>query len=182
MMQDCKRRRKETKHKVHFEPDVDLKELLELLKDEHVFETHVKHFLRPVISTKWKAGEQNKQIQSVVEVVSIRDETFVLLALEDDWERWIDINNKCENKQLSQMFCHGAPLSTARNKRRVKTKARHQKGWNDMSIKRLNVPCKLLKKTEKMNGQLTEKLINPWAQMQHQDNNKNRNEERLWSN
>ena len=79
------------------EPEHSLDELLEFQENEEAFTMFVKTFLKPVHSTKWKAKRHKQGTKRLSDIVTVSDEAFVFLALENNWERWIDINDKAKN-------------------------------------------------------------------------------------
>ena len=81
------------------DPPLDLKDLCELRENPEVFETFANHFLQPTFSKKWnnKLKHSTKKIQFIGDILTVTDKAFVLLVLENNWERWIDINNQSNN-------------------------------------------------------------------------------------
>ena len=78
-----------------------MEELLALRQNKEAFTTFVKHFLKPAFSTKWKAKRYEEKTKRIADIVTLSDEAFVLLALENNWERWVDMNNKAKNNYTS---------------------------------------------------------------------------------
>ena len=70
-----------------YKPEHSLDELLEFRENKEAFTMFVKTFLKPVHSTKWKAKRHKQGTKRLSDVVTIRDKAFVLLALENNWER-----------------------------------------------------------------------------------------------
>ena len=110
----------------------------------------VKNFLKPVHSTKWKAKRHEEETKRLSDIVTVSDEAFVFLALENNWERWIDINNKAKNActastqgKSTTIDSNVMPKCTHINKKRT-TVASNQKvpanwrGLNNESTLRFN--------------------------------------------
>ena len=105
-----------------------MEELLELRQNKKAFTMFVKTFLKPAYSTKWKAKRSQQNIKSLSEIVTVSDEAFVLMALENNWERWIDINNKSQNActastrgDSKEIDSHAMPKCTCVNKKEPTT-------------------------------------------------------------
>ena len=144
------------------DPPLDLKDLCELRENPEVFETFANHFLQPTFSKKWnnKLKHSTKKIQFIGDILTVTDKAFVLLVLENNWERWIDINNQSNNH--FQMSKQGRSKPT---QSKTKTKCTHLnvketgtkidniekenaevwKGWNNAGISRHNDLCLLVK-------------------------------------
>ena len=71
-----------------------LDESLELWENKEAFTMFVETCLKPVHSTKWKAKQGTERLS---DIVTLSNKAFVLLALENNWERWIAINDKAKN-------------------------------------------------------------------------------------
>ena len=147
---------------VKCDPPLDSKDLCELRENPRAFETFANHFLQPTFSKKWnnKLKHSTKKIQVIGDILTVTDEAFVLLVLENNWERWIDINNQSKNH--FQMSKRGRSKPT-----QSKTKTKHThlniketgaktddienenaevwKGWNNAGISRYNDLCLLVK-------------------------------------
>ena len=70
------------------DPPLDFEDLCELQENQKAFETLVNHFLQPTFSKKWNDKLKNsaKKIQVVGDILTVTDEAFVLLVLENNWE------------------------------------------------------------------------------------------------
>ena len=142
---------------VTYEPKYSLEDLLELRQNKDAFTMFVNHFLKPAYSTKWKAKRYEPKTKKVADIVTASDEAFVLLTLENNWERWIDINNKTGNAYTTSM--RGLPSTldsdvmpkyTHINKKRTDvargdTAPQVWRGWNHEGILRFNDLCKEVK-------------------------------------
>ena len=99
-------------------------------------------------------------IQVLGDILTITDEAFVLLVLENNWERWIDINNQSNNHfQMSKRGRSKPILSTIMPKYthlNVKEAGVRKddsdeedtavwKGWNEAGIRRYNELCLIVK-------------------------------------
>ena len=144
------------------DPPLDLKDLCELQENPRAFETFANHFLQPTFSKKWnnKLKHSTKKIQFIGDILTVTDKAFVLLVLENNWERWIDINNQSNNH--FQMSKQGRSKPT---QSKTKTKCTHLnvketgtkidniekenaevwKGWNNAGISCHNDLCLLVK-------------------------------------
>ena len=144
------------------DPPLDLKDLCELRENPRAFETFANHFLQPTFSKKWnnKLKHSTKKIQVIGDILTVTDKAFVLLVLENNWERWIDINNQSNNH--FQMSKRGRSKPT---QSKMKTKCTHLnvketgtkidniekenaevwKGWNNAGISCHNNLCLLVK-------------------------------------
>ena len=144
------------------DPPLDLKDLCELWENPRAFKTFANHFLQPTFSKKWnnKLKHSAKKIQFIGDILTVTDKAFVLLVLENNWERWIDINNQSNNH--FQMSKQGRSKPT---QSKMKTKCTHLnvketgtkidniekenaevwKGWNNAGISCHNDLCLLVK-------------------------------------
>ena len=147
---------------IKYSPPVELKDLCDLRGDVAAFETLTNHFLQPTYSKKWneKVKYSTKTIQVLGDILTITDEAFVLLVLENNWERWIDINNQSNNHfQMSKRGRSKPILSTIMPKYthlNVKEAGVRKddsdeedtavwKGWNEAGIRRYNELCLIVK-------------------------------------
>ena len=147
-------------------PAYALRDMLELRKNKVAYTMFVKTFLKPVYSLKWKAKQYQEDNQGVADMVTVSDEAFVLLALENNYERWLDINNKSKNcystlKQGRSTFIDSdvMPKYTWINKKRTDIAGNEEpkanwRGWNDEGIMRFNELCKLIKEDRKKNAKV----------------------------
>lgn len=152
-------------------PAYTLKEFLEMRRNQDVYTMFVKTFLKPVYSLKWKAKRCQKDNQGVADMVTISDEAFVLLALENNYERWLDINNKSKNsystlKQGRSAFIDSdvMPKYTWINKKRTDAASNEEttpnwRGWNNEGIMRFNELCKLIKEDRKKNAKVDKEIF-----------------------
>ena len=137
-----------------YKPEHSLDELLEIRENEEAFTMFVKNFLKPVYSTKWKAKRHKQETKRLSDIVTVSDKAFVFLALENNWERWIDINNKAKNaytastrgKSTTIIDSNVMPKYTYINKKRTDVDPKeiapaNWKGWNNEGILRFNDLC-----------------------------------------
>ena len=95
-------------------------------------------------------------MKSVADAITISDEAFVLLALENNWDRWVDINNKCQNKFTPSKRGRNDPIESdilpkhtfvnSNKAKKSEDKNQSWKGWNNAGIKQFDFLCKLVKK------------------------------------
>ena len=140
-----------------YKPEHSLDELLELRDNKKVFTMFVKNFLKPVHSTKWKTKRHKQETKRLSDIVTVSDEAFVFLALENNWERWIDINDKAKNActastrgKSTAVDSNVMPKYTCVNKKRTDVDPKeiapaNWKGWNDEGTLRFNDLCKKVK-------------------------------------
>ena len=146
-----------TENNTIYKPEHSLDELLEFWENEEAFTMFVKTFLKPVYSTKWKAKRHKQETKRLSDIVTVSDEAFVFLALENNWERWIDINNKAKNAYTAStrgksttIDSNVMPKYTYINKKRMdvdpsEIAPANWRGWNNEGILRFNDLCKKVK-------------------------------------
>ena len=179
--------KKTTPNETTYEPAHSLEELLELRQNKKAFTMFAKNFLKPACSTKWKAKRSQQNIKSLSEMVTVGDEAFVLLALENNWERWIDINNKSKNAHTAStrgdskaIDSHTMPKCTHINKKRddnTRGEAARVtwRGWNNDGMLRFNSLCKAVKRDRKNCAALDKTIlaaIDPEEKSKRQKNRK----------
>ena len=90
---------KTTKKKItSYKPEYALKDFLELQENKEAFFVFVQHFLKPSYSAKWNRKLDNAT--GISSIVTVSDEAFVFLVLENNWNRWLDINKQSKNKYV----------------------------------------------------------------------------------
>ena len=108
-------------------------------------------------------------------IVTVTDKAFVLLVLENNWKRWLDINNKSKNKCAPSKRGRGdqatsdvLPLYT--NINCVKANARNggSRGWNETGIKRFNELCCKVKQDRYKNSEVDKATLKNYNQEQRQ--------------
>ena len=144
-----------------YEPEHSLEDLLELRENEEAFTMFVKTFLKTVYSTKWKTRRHKEGTTRLSDIVTVSDEAFVLLTLENNWERWMDMNNKAKNAytastrgQSTAIDSNVMPKYTYINKRRTDVSISEKapanwRGWSNEGILRFNDLCKSVKENRK---------------------------------
>ena len=120
-------------------------------------------------------------------MLTASDEAFVLLALENDWERWIDINNKSKNACTAStrgdskaIDSHTMPKHTCINKKRDDNTRGDAarvtwRGWNNDGTLRFNSLCKAVKRDRKNCAALDKTIlaaIDPEEKSKRQKNRK----------
>ena len=111
--------------------------------------------LKPTYSITW-----NKKVHdadSLCSVFTVSDEAFALLVLENNWERWLDINNKSKNNYIPTKRNRGdkpvesdiLPLYTNINGNSANAGKEVNRGWTEAGIKRLNELCTMVKEDRK---------------------------------
>ena len=144
-----------------FEPEYTLDEIMHLRQNEDPFATFVTTFLKPTYSTKWKTKRSERGTKRLADIITVSDEAFVLLTLENNWERWIDMNNKAKNKyttatrgKSNAIDTNVMPKYTYINRKRDDiadgdTVPVVWRGWNNEGILRFNELCKSVKQDRK---------------------------------
>ena len=159
--------KRSTINETTYEPDKSLEAFLELRQNKEVFTMFVKNFLKPAYSTKWKAKRCEKDTKRLSDIITVSDEAFVLLTLENNWERWIDINNKCDNnytpstrREPSANDSNVMPKYTHINKKKDDiANKKVWRGWNEEGIVRFNELCKAVKVDRKKHSALDKTLL-----------------------
>ena len=164
---------------MNFIPVHSLDDFLELRKNEEAFETFVVNFLKPAYSAKWKAKRLEKTIKKISDIATISDEAFVMLTLENNWDRWIDINNKAKNEytpttrgKATAFDTNVMPKYTHINRKRTDEASGKDapvvwRGWNNEGILRFNDLCKQIKENRKQHPEMDKKVL---AEIDPQDN------------
>ena len=149
------------KRRKTYDPPIALETLMELRENEESFEIFVKHFLKPTYSKKWnhQVVYRRKKIKTIGNIVSITDEAFVLLILENNWERWIDINNQSKNKYIPSKRGREKPKVSSimpkythlqvKNANAERNEDQGCKGWRESGIQRYNELCELVQDNRK---------------------------------
>lgn len=173
-MKDTAKRKKgppRNANNMNFIPAHSLQDFLELRKNEEAFETFVTNFLKPAYSTKWKAKRCEKTIKKIADIATVSDEAFVMLTLENNWERWIDINNKAKNNyapttrgKATQFDSDVMPIYTYINKKRTNDAGDNDvhlnwRGWNNEGILRFNQLCSEVKEDRKINFNVDKNIL-----------------------
>ena len=151
-----RKKNKPSNEPVTYEPQFHLDEFLDLRQDKIVFTVFVKHFLKPAYSTKWKRKRQEENATKIADILTASDEAYVLLNLENNWKRWIDINNKANNDFKSStrgmvgIDSNVMPKYTYINKKRTDLAGKNRapeawRGWNNDGINRFTELCKKVK-------------------------------------
>lgn len=156
---------------MNFIPVHSLDDFLELRKNEKAFETFVVNFLKPAYSAKWKAKRREKTIKKISDIATISDEAFVMLTLENNWDRWIDINNKAKNDyspttrgKATKFDSDVMPKYTHINKKRTEDAdgddaPANWRGWNNDGILRFNCLCNEVKEDRKKNSHIDKNIL-----------------------
>ena len=166
----------------NYAPDKSLDEFLEMRDNEVAFATFVETFLKPAYSTKWRTKRFDQTIKKIADIVTVCDEAFVLLTLENNWDRWIDINNKAKNmhtpstrgKKETAIDSDVMPKCTHINKKRTNYDSGDDaplswKGWNYEGILRYNELCKEVKEDRKQNSSVDKNVL---AQIEPQESSR----------
>lgn len=137
-------------------PPMDLESFLQIRNQEATFQEFVIRFLKPTYSKRWNGKLRTEvRLRGIADLVSITDEAFVLLVLENNWERWIDLNNQSNNNYIAAKRGSEKPLASEvlpkytylQGSRPGKSKndVPVWKGWKEEGIKRFNELCSLVK-------------------------------------
>lgn len=149
------------KRRKTYDPPIPLEEMQELRANEGAFEIFVKHFLKPTYSKKWnhQVLYKRNEIKTIGNIVSITDEAFVLLILENNWERWIDINNQSKNNYTPSKRGREKPKASSimpkythlqvKRSNAERNEEQGCKGWRESGIQRFNELCKLIQDNRK---------------------------------
>ena len=129
----------------------------ELREEKDAFFVFVQRFVRPTFSSVWKKGQH--EATGISSIVTVTDEAFALLVLENNWERWLDINNKSKNKYVPSKRGRGdraasdiLPLYTNVNCSKVNAGNGGNRGWNETGINRFNELCYMVKEDRNKNS------------------------------
>jgi hypothetical protein len=95
-----------------------LNDFLEMSQKESSYQLFCSHFLRPIVgTTKWKHNFLRKRMTLYV---TISDEAFALLTLENNYDRWIDMwrNDNLKTSEVEAKWTNaGQSLSNGQSKR-----------------------------------------------------------------
>mgnify|MGYP001016853275 CR=1 FL=1 len=114
---------------------------------EDSFSVFVQRFVKLALSSVW-----NKKVNAATgmsSIATVSDEAFVLLlVLENNWKRWLDVNNKSKNEHAPSKRGQGdrttfeiLPLCTNINCVKVNDGNGGNRGWNETGIERFNELC-----------------------------------------
>ncbi len=143
-----------------FRPAHTLDEFKELRNDEEVFALFVNRFVKRTYATKWKSKVFEDTTKKVSDIITVSDEAFIVLTLENNWERWLDINNKSKNNyttstrgKTTSYQCNIMPKYTFINTKGTRDGLQNVpwKGWSNEGILRFNEICKTVKEDRKHN-------------------------------
>ena len=149
------------KRRKTYNPPIALDTLMELREDEETFEIFVEHFLKPAYSKKWnnQVMYRRNEIKTIGNIVTITDEAFVLLILENNWERWIDINNQSKNNYVPSKRGREKPMVSSvlpkythlqvKGSNAERNEEQGCKGWRESGIQRFNDLCISVKDNRK---------------------------------
>lgn len=164
--------KKEKKRNISkYNPSLSLDKLTELREDVDAFEIFVNRFLKPTYSKKWNyhVNYKRSEVKKIANIVSITDEAFVLLVLENNWDRWIDINNQSDNNYIPSKRGRSKPTTSSvmpkYTQLQVSGSISEQnqdnicKGWRQSGIQRFNELCVLVKCNREEFGEVDASLL-----------------------
>ena len=141
-----------------YKPQYDLSEFIKFRGNQKSFDAFVKYFLIKAYSREW----QNATVDSSTRlstVMTVSDEAFVCLVLENNWERWLNINDKSKNRYApsrrgssDRITTNILPKYTNINGHPSNEGESIIRGWSDAGIARFNELCKIVKKDRKQNA------------------------------
>ena len=120
-----------------------------------IYIIYVTKFLKSTYSNTW--NKKVNDADSLCSIFTVSDEAFVLLVLENNWERWLDINNKSKNNYIPTKRNRGdkpvesdiLPLYTNINGNSANAGKEVNRGWTEAGIKRFNELCTMVKEDKK---------------------------------
>ena len=166
-----KNKKKQTYNELEtYDPAYSLEDMLQLRQNKEAYIIFVRHFLKPAYSTKWKKKRYEQNIKKIADILTVSDEAFVLLALENNWERWVDINNKAKNNYTAStqgtasIDSNVMPKYTHINKKRTDLASKDPapavwRGWNNDGILRFNELCKAVKADRLSNADMDKTIL-----------------------
>ena len=148
-----------------YKPQYNLSHFEKFCENKNSFDTFVNYFIKKTYSKEWN----NATIHSTTRlsnVMTVSDEAFVFLVLENNWERWLDINNKSQNKYTpvrrgngNQITTNVLPKYTNINGHPSNDGKNVIRGWSEAGIKRFNELCKIVKKDRKKNADVENQIF-----------------------
>ena len=148
-----------------YKPQYDLSDFKEFRKNEESFDAFVKYFLKKTYTKEW----DNKRWESTTklsDIMTVSDEAFVYLVLENNWERWLDINDRSKNKCVpsrrdasDRINSNILPKYTNINGHPSYEGGKVGRGWSHAGIERFNEICNILIKDRRQNANVEKKLL-----------------------
>ena len=154
---------KTTKKRVTiYNPEYGLEEFQELRSNREAFFAFMQHFLKQCYIRKWTTKLSNAI--KISSILTVSDEAFVLLILENNWDRWMDLNKKSDNKYVpskrgseNPIVSDVKPMYTNINGRAGSNEV--NRGWSKEGIKRFNVLCGMVKEDREENEDGDKELL-----------------------
>ena len=94
-----------------YKPQYDLSDFEQFRGKKKSFDTFINYFLKKTYSTKWNNATVDDTTR-LSTIITVSDEAFVYLVLENNWERWVDINFKSQNQYTPCKRGRGDPIQT----------------------------------------------------------------------
>ena len=126
----------------------------------------VKCFLKPSHSAKWNGKLVNAT--GISSIVTVSDEAFVFLALENNWNGWMDTNKKSKNECAPSKQGSGKPIvsdvspvftNVNGGVHRSGGKREVNRGWTEAGVLRFNELCKITKEVREAHGNTDKELL-----------------------
>ena len=146
-------------------PKYKLESFQQLRENKESFIIYVTKFLKSTYSNTW--NKKVNDADSLCSIFTVSDEAFVLLVLENNWERWLDINNKSKNNYIPTKRNRGdkpvesdiLPLYTNINGNSANAGKEVNRGWTEAGIKRFNELCMTVKEDRKENAVVDREIL-----------------------
>ena len=126
----------------------------------------VQHFLKPSYSAKWNRKLDNAT--GISSIVTVSDEAFVFLVLENNWNRWMDINKQSKNKYVLSKQGSSKPIvsdvlpmftNVNGDVHRIGGSREVDRGWTEAGIQQFNDLCKKIKEDREAHGNADKELL-----------------------
>ena len=122
----------------------------------------MQHFLKQSHTKRWSAKTSNAT--KVSSILTVSDEAFVLLILENNWNRWMDLNKKSDNKYVPTKRGCETPIVTDvkpmyTNINRIAGNDEINRGWSEEGIQRFNTLCGMVKEDREENEDADRELF-----------------------
>ncbi len=148
-----------------YTPQHDLSAFGEFREKEETFDAFVKYFLRKTYSEKLNSTTIDNHTR-LSKIITVSDEAFVYLVLENNWERWLDINQKSQNRYIPsrrgssvRITSDILPQYTNINGHPSNDGTNVVRGWSDDGIERFNELCQIIKNDRKTNSKIEDKIF-----------------------
>ena len=127
-----------------YKPEYQLTDFLDSRESKDVYEVLMSKFAQSLVgSREWK-NKINKTKDQINDLVTVSDEAYLLLLLENNWSCWVELNNIMGNEYTpskNKVPLQHKPKYTYVSKSGVN---HNQHGWSGEGIKRYNVLFELV--------------------------------------